>query len=283
MDLRTDRTIGLAMIIVAALVPAAVLALVKVEGEFDAGRPSETAVTPVDEDYPGAPPKSPPIQQQQQPSLPISLPEMPAGPTPPPAATPPPPDKPLPAELTSFTRQVGTARIEPTGTTSTQEEAKFELKPKFWMDATREELILQGKKWKKVTTTRVVVKNGVRAIKVDGGPASKEKLSPEEIDQLRHEADPRTLTRNIQNLPGVKKSRDPKTKLYKYELNLTSGAAVIDKLPEGIREQIPAMASLLGLKLELYADAKDHAVHASLNGVTTINALGIGVHYYDMK
>jgi len=280
-DRRTDRAIGLVTIIAVALVPTAALALVKVGGDYDAGRPSETGISPATENYPGEfrtppAPTASPIQ--------INLPQMPSGsvPTRPPSA-PAPENKPLPAELTSFTRQVGTANIEQSGSTSTQEITKFVMKPRFSMDSTSTEYILDGKKWRKVTTTRVVIRNGVRATKVDGGPATKEKLTPEEIDQMRYEADPRTLTRNVKNLPGVKKTFDSKTKLYYYTLDLSAGSNIIDKLPKGIREQIPEIAGLLGLKLELYADAADHAIYASLNGVTVFKATGIGVIYSDMK
>ena len=280
MDRRTDRAIGLVTIIAVALVPTAALAMIKVGDGFEAGRPSEVAVTPVAEDYPGAPKPLPTPSKPLQ----ITLPQMPSGsvPTQPPAQTPP-ESKPLPAELSSFSRQIGTARIELSGSTSTQELAKFTLKPKFTMDATTTEYVLKGQKWKKTGVTHVVIRNRVKATRVGNGKVTKEKLTPEEIDQLKYEADPRTLTRNVQNLPGVQKTFQAKTKLYKYTLDLSAGSTILDKLPPDIREQIPEIAGLLGLKLELYADAKDHTVYASMNGVTAVNALGVGVIYSDMK
>ncbi|GAA0957553.1 hypothetical protein [Actinocorallia libanotica] len=281
MDRRTDRAIGLVTLLAVALVPTAFLTLGKVGDGFDAGRSSETAVTPISENYPGAPPPLPPAEKPLQ----INLPQMPPGSVPvqPPAQTDPPESKPLPAELTSFTRQIGTAVIEQTGSTSTQELAKFTLKPKFEMDATSTDYVLKGKKWKKTGATRIVIRNRVKVTKAPDGEITREKLTPEEIDQLRYEADPRTLTHNVQQLPGVKKTYDKKTKLYQYKLNLTAGSTIIEKLPPGIQEHVPDIAALLGLQVELYADAKDHAIYASLNGVTVVNATGIGVIYSDMK
>ncbi|MEO3786551.1 hypothetical protein ABGB12_24765 [Actinocorallia sp. B10E7] len=281
MNRRTDQAIALTTIIAVALIPTAALALVKVGGGFDAGRPSESSVTPVTENYPGAPKPAPMPTQTQQP---IALPPIPSGadPAAPPSSQPP-ANKPLPAELTSFKRYVGIARIDSSGATSTQEEALFTMKPRFTMTATTTEYVLKGQKWKPTGVTKVVIKNRVKATRHPDGTVDKEPLTPEEIDQLKYEADPRTLTRNIKNVPGVKKSRDPKTKLYKYVVDLSAGENILDKLPPDVMELLPKEAALLGMKAELHADAKDHTFFAALNGATVVNALGVGVIYAEMK
>ncbi|WP_106397658.1 hypothetical protein [Actinocorallia populi] len=282
MDRRTDRTIGIATIIAVALVPVAVLALVKVDGGFDAGRPSETAASPVVEEYPGAP--KPPPTLEAPPA--VALPPMPSAPPPAQPVGEVPAAKPLPAELTSFTRQIGMLMAQVSGTTNSQEVAKFIMKPKFFMEAKTTEYVLENKKWKKTGITHVVVKNRVRTTRTPDGNVDREKLSVEEIDQLRHEADPRTLTRNVQKLPNVEKTFSRKTKFYKYKLGLTPADALLEGMPQDIRDLIPPqIGSLgaLGLQLELYADAKDHAIVGSLNGMTPVSATGIGVIYSDMK
>ncbi|GAA2733209.1 hypothetical protein [Actinocorallia aurantiaca] len=282
MDRRTDRTIGIAVIIAVALVPTAALALVKVGDGFDAGRPAEVAVSPAPEDYPGAP-KPPPVPTKS-PAVSVSLPQLPTGVDPSQPVGEVPEAKPLPAELSSFTRQIGMVLAQASGTTNSQETAKFTLKPRFTMDAKTTEYVLNAKgKWRKTGVTHVVIRNGVKATRTPDGELTKEKLTPEEIDQLKYEADPRTITNNAKNLPGIKKSYSRKTKFYKYTLDATTGATIIEKLPQDIRDLIPEEAGLLGLQLEVYADAKDHAFVASVTGAAPVAATGIGVVYSDMK
>lgn len=281
MDRRTDRTIGIATIIAVALVPAAVLALVKIDGGYDSGRPSDAAATPVVEEYPGAPPPLPTPTQAPAVALPPMPPPAPVPTAPPTGEVP--SAKPLPAELTSFTRNIGMLMAQVSGTTNSQEVAKFVMKPKFAMESKTTEYVLKGEKWKKIGVTHVVIKNRVKVTRTPDGEVDRENLTAEEIDQLRHEADPRTLTQNVQNLPNVEKTYSRKTKFYKYTLGMTPAEELLSSLPEDIRGLIPAQLGSLGLKLELYADAKDHAIVGSLNGLTPVSATGIGVIYSDMK
>ncbi|MCD0451251.1 hypothetical protein LO762_18905 [Actinocorallia sp. API 0066] len=277
MDRRTDRTVGLVTIIAMAAVPAAVLGLVRVDASFDGGAPSDVAITPVSEDYPGAP-KRPPKAETVE----IVLPPAPATPTMPKPEIPG-ESGPLPAQLTSFTRYTGTVTFLPDGSEQTQEEAHFTLKPRFTMKATSVKSRLVGQKWRKVSTTVITIKNGVQTTKVGKQPAEREQLTPEQVAELKRQADPRFITRQIKRLPGVHTRYDKKTKLYKHSLDLTAGGNFLQYLPEDIGGLIPAGAELLGVKIEGLSDAKDHSVIASFNGASTVGAIGVGVVHTNMR
>ncbi|MDX6743824.1 hypothetical protein [Actinocorallia sp. A-T 12471] len=278
MDRRTDRTVGLVTIIAMAMVPAAALGLVRIDGVFDGGTPAETAITPVSEDFPGAP-KKPKTAESAKP-VEIVLPPAPATPVLPDVQ---PETGPLPAQLTSFTRYTGTISFLPTGSEQVQEEADFTLKPKFTMKATSVRSELKGKKWKKISTTVVTIKGNVKTTKVGNQPAEREKLTSAQLDELKRQADPRYITRQIKQLPGVNTQWDKKMKLFKHTLDLTAGGNFIQYLPEDIATIIPEGAELLGAQLLAYSNNKDHAIMASVNGASTIGAVGIGVIHANLK
>ncbi|GAB2849132.1 hypothetical protein GCM10022221_55670 [Actinocorallia aurea] len=277
MDRRTDRTVGLVTIVAMALIPAAALGLVRSGAVFDGGTPSETALAPVSEDYPGAP-KPLKTQKTEAPAAPGAAPAVPVAQPQPPAQT-----GPLPAQLTSFDRQIGTLRILPTGTEQIQEQAEFTLKPKFTMKSTSVRSKLNGEKWKKVSTTVVTVNGRTMTTKVGDQPAERENLTTAQLDELKREADPRFLTRQIKKTPGVYTQYDKKSKMYKHTIDLTAGGNFIQYLPEDVAALIPDGVELIGAKLEAYSDAKEHLVYASLNGASTIGAVGIGVLHTNMK
>lgn len=277
MDRRTDRVVGLVTIIAMAVVPAVALGMAKAEGTFDGGTPSETAIKPVSEDYPGAPKK--PAKPK---AVEVVLPPVPANPAVP-APDFPTETGPLPAQLSSFTRYTGTVTFLPDGTEQVQETADFTLKPKFTMKATSVKSRLNGKKWKKLSTTVTTIKGRVMTVKVGGRPAERETLTPEQIDELKRQADPRFITRQIKKLPGVYSRYDKKTKLYKHTLDLTSGGNFIQYLPDDIAAVIPAGAEILGVQVEGYSDAKDHTMMASFTGAATIGAIGVGVIHTNMR
>ncbi|ROO89934.1 hypothetical protein EDD29_7645 [Actinocorallia herbida] len=277
MDRRTDRTVGLVTIIAMALVPAAALGFVRPGAAFDGGTPAETSITPVAEDYPGAPKplktKAPPepAAAPPAPALPVTVPQAPGT-----TGTP-------PAQLTSFDRQIGTLRILPTGTEQIQETATFTLKPKFTMKSTSVRSKLNGKNWKKVSTTVVTVKGRVMTTKVGDQPLERETLTKAQLDEMKRQADPRFLTNQIKDLPGINTQFDKKTKIYKHTIDLTAGGNFIQYLPEDVASLIPAGVELLGADLEAYSDTKDHLVMASLNGASTVGAVGIGVIHSNMR
>ncbi|GAA3232311.1 hypothetical protein [Actinocorallia longicatena] len=286
MDRRTDRTIGLVTIIAIAFIPTATLSLVKIGNPFEAGRAIDTEVTPVSEDYPGAP--KPFVQ------APVTSPALPAAPPPPAQQAPPPPQqqfpKPatVPTKITSFDRLTNLVTFQVTGNECLQEKATFTLPPKFTMRATTVRSKWNGKKCvKKFSTTVVTIKGNTRKTRVGSGPVKTETLTSFQLDEILINADPHTLTRLVKNYPGVQKARVKKTSFYTYTINGLPATIFYPLLPSDYRDKFPITA-LSGLNVNVSdlavgppakGQLKDVTVLFQMSGVGMIGGAGLGVAY----
>ncbi|MEO5877902.1 MAG: hypothetical protein ABIS86_00795 [Streptosporangiaceae bacterium] len=280
MDRRSDRTVGLVTIIAVAVIPAALLATGKITGAFDGGDATTVQISPDREDYPGAPKL---IAAAPPPKPPITVPGLPR-----PGKQPPkPPVKPaesVPALPNYFERQIGLVSFQITGTEQIQSHTKFWMRPAFRSDTlTTRYMMGPNQKWKKVSVTHVVVKGKRRATSVGRAKPTIETLTTQQLTELRQQADPRAITRKVKVFPGVKHVVDKKTKLITYTVKGTAGLLVL-QLPKEIRDQVPAIALISSLGMDMYdvADKQDRTFVFGLSGIG-LGGAGLGVIYSNFK
>lgn len=299
MDRRTDRVVGLATIVVAAIVPTAMLAVIHVGGQFTAGPAYAAQSDPAVEKFPGA-------AEQEKPGAAPGSGTHPYGPgaggggggnngggSDGGGSGKPPKGKPFPAVpalVNSYTRDTlylaSDAEME--NQELRQEIAHVILKPqaKFSVRAKTTYSKVVGGKPTVVATSEDNIVNGVHYVRARGETSfTKKKLSSQELATAYTRADPRYVTRTVANLPGVQRIHVALGNQTHYLLNYTLYAAspLLLLLPKQIRDQIPFAAYGLGLRIDLFADKLDHPSFLSAGLLAPPGGTGFRVLYTDVK
>ncbi|WP_460370555.1 hypothetical protein, partial [Actinocorallia lasiicapitis] len=204
-------------------------------------------------------------------------------PPPPPAPTTPT----IPKKINSLNRLTNLVTFQVTGQECQEEKAHFTFKP-FTMTATvkRSKYLGKPKKLcgKPFETKQVQVKGHSRTTRVVGGSKKTEILDDLQLLEIARGADPRTLTRLVQNYPGARVDRVKKTDMYMYSIHGITATGLWPLLPQEYRDAFPP-AALSGLNMDAtnLTYQKTYTMWFQLSGFGPLGGAGLGIVYSDFK